>query len=68
MKKAIHYFLLGLVLPLLTSCWSLVDPVPESDYQPILMSRAQLETSIKMLDLSLSLMQVNCTNTGTIFW
>lgn len=50
MKKAIPYFLLGLVLPLLTSCWNLVDPAPESEYQPILMSRAQLETSIKMLE------------------
>lgn len=49
MKRIYTYLLLGLVLPLLTSCWEIVDPMPQSAYQPILMSRAQLEASIKML-------------------
>lgn len=50
MKRSVSCFVLGLVMPLLTSCWGLVDPVPVSAYQPILMSRAQLEASIKMLE------------------
>ena len=61
MKKAVPYFVLGLVLPLLTSCWNLVDPVPESAYQPILMSRAQLETSIRMLE------PLPITNAGKLY-
>ena len=41
--------LLWLVLPMLSSCIETVDPMPDSAYQPILMSRAQLDNSIKML-------------------
>ncbi|MCJ8167332.1 hypothetical protein MKJ04_21000 [Pontibacter sp. E15-1] len=49
MKKTNLYLLLVLVMPILTSCWETVDPAPLSAYQPILMSRTHLESSIKML-------------------
>ena len=46
MKKQAHRLLLLLLLPLLTSCPDNVDPLPDSAYTPVLMSRQQLEASI----------------------
>lgn len=44
MRQRSHYLTYLLLVLLLTSC--VEDPEPVSAYQPILMSRAQLETSI----------------------
>ncbi|WP_266205800.1 hypothetical protein [Pontibacter kalidii] len=46
MRKHAKNLLLLLLLPLLCSCPGSVDPMPESAYVPILMSRQQLEASI----------------------
>lgn len=46
MRKKARNLVLLLLLPLLCSCPGYVDPRPESEYSPILMSRDQLETSI----------------------
>ncbi|MDO6390064.1 hypothetical protein Q4E40_08005 [Pontibacter sp. BT731] len=46
MRKQAKNFLLLLLMPLLCSCPGSVDPMPESAYAPILMSRQQLESSI----------------------
>jgi hypothetical protein len=49
MKKLSYYLLFGLLLPLLTSCPGSienVDPPFTSAYEPILMSRKQLEVSV----------------------
>ncbi|WP_299759653.1 hypothetical protein [uncultured Pontibacter sp.] len=46
MIKRVKTFLLLLMLPLLCSCPGSVDPLPDSAYSPILMSRQQLEASI----------------------
>ncbi|MDX5347137.1 MAG: hypothetical protein LPK19_07800 [Hymenobacteraceae bacterium] len=49
MKKLLHVAMLGLLVPLLTACpGSGVEPEPVSAYQPLLMSRQQLETSIAL--------------------
>ncbi len=46
MKIFTRYLLLGFMLPLLTSCPNPVEPLPYSGYEPVLMSRTQLETSV----------------------
>lgn len=46
MKRKSYLCLCCCALLLQTSCFPLVDPVPVSAYQPILMSRAQLEKSV----------------------
>jgi len=45
MKKIFRYLLLSLLWPLLTACPGSVEPI-NSAYQPVLMSRTQLETSV----------------------
>ena len=50
MKKITLYFLVVLLVPLLTACPAPVDPVNASVYQPVLMSRTQLETSVVKKD------------------
>ncbi|MHA6248758.1 hypothetical protein ACXYMU_12525 [Pontibacter sp. CAU 1760] len=49
MKKIKPHLLLVFAMGMLTACWETASPQPLSAYQPILMSRAQLESSIKML-------------------
>ena len=46
MKIFTRYLLLGFLLPLLTSCPHPDEPMPYSAYEPVLMSRTQLETSV----------------------
>lgn len=48
MKKLSCYLLFGLLVPLLTSCPGVeqIDPPMNSAYEPILMSRQQLEASV----------------------
>ncbi|PTX19994.1 hypothetical protein C8N40_10366 [Pontibacter mucosus] len=46
MRKQAKNLLLLLLLPLLCSCPGGDEPMPETAYSPILMSRQQLETSI----------------------
>lgn len=46
MKIFTRYLLLGLLLPLLTACPGPVEPMLYSAYEPVLMSRTQLETSV----------------------
>ncbi len=48
MKRITHLLLFGLLVPMLASCyqtWS-PEPMPTSAYQPIFMSRQQLEASV----------------------
>src|SRR5690242_19048906 len=50
MKKLANLLLVGLSLPLLTACpssWT-PEPMPTSAYQPVLMTRHQLETSVSL--------------------
>lgn len=50
MKRLANVMLLGLLLPLLTACPATWEPEPPmvSSYQPVFMSRQQLESSITM--------------------
>ena len=52
MKRLAKILLVGLLLPLLNSCYSswTPEPMPVSDYQPIFMTRAQLEASVTKLE------------------
>lgn len=50
MRKQLPKLLLLLLVPLLSACPANVDPMPESVYSPILMSRQQLETSVKAVE------------------
>ena len=52
MKRLAKILLVGLLLPLLNSCYSnwTPEPMPVSAYQPIFMTRAQLEASVTKLE------------------
>jgi hypothetical protein len=52
MKRLAKILLVGLLLPLLNSCYSTwePDPMQVSAYQPIFMTRAQLEASVTKQD------------------
>lgn len=50
MRKQLGKLLLLFLAPLLSACFGDVDPVSESAYSPILMSRLQLEASVKAVE------------------
>src|SRR5687767_3570779 len=52
MKRLANLLLLGVLLPILGSCYNNWEPEPPqvSEYQPIFMTRQQLETSVVKKD------------------